>query len=332
MGHTKTSERKKDHIELAFNSVELNKDDRFYYEPVFTPHPDASLEPQSFLSKQLHAPIWISSMTGGTKEAGVINRNLAKAVGEYKLGMGLGSCRIILEDDTYLEDFQLRKLVGDQPLYANLGVAQLEELFAADRAALVSELIKKTETDGLIIHVNPLQEWLQPEGDRFKEAPLDTIKRTLDLDLKVIVKEVGQGFGPHSLNQLMQLPLAALDFGAHGGTNFSKLELHRANPIQQEIFAEISQWGHTAEEMMHFYNALNDEIGELNQRSDVIISGGVRSFVDGFYLTEKINANAIYGQASAFLRHSRGDYEELSEYVSLQIEGLKLAKNYLKVK
>ena len=84
-----------------------------------------------------------------------------------------------------MPDFQLRKEMGDYPLYANLGVAQLEELFDAGEEKLVAELIKRTETDGLIIHVNPLQEWLQPEGDVFKASPLEIIKRTLDLDVKV---------------------------------------------------------------------------------------------------------------------------------------------------
>ncbi len=332
MGHTKTSERKKDHIELALSSVVSARDSRFSYEPIFNAHPEKDLSPMSFLSKTLNAPIWVSSMTGGTKEASVINKNLAKAIGEFKLGMGLGSCRIILEDDTYLSDFQLRKYAQDQPLYANLGIAQLEELFDAGKQRLIHELISKTETDGLIIHINPLQEWLQPEGDKFKYPPLDTIKKCLDLGINIIVKEVGQGFGRESLKALMSLPLAAIDFGAHGGTNFSKLELHRAKPIQQELFATVASWGHTADEMTDDYNSLNEELGSLNCKSDVIVSGGVRNFVDGYYLTEKINANAVYGQASAFLKHARTSYEELQEYTSLQIEGLKLAKQYLKLK
>lgn len=332
MGHTNTSERKKDHIELAFNSIEKFHDQRFYYEPLFQAHPNAEIKEHQFLGKSLHAPLWVSSMTGGTKEAGNINRNLAKAVGEFKLGMGLGSCRIILEDDTYLADFQLRKYAGNQPLYANLGIAQLEELIDLNKLKLVNELIKRTETDGLIIHVNPLQEWLQPEGDRYQRAPLETIKRVLDLDLSVVVKEVGQGFGPQSLKELMLLPLSGIDFGAHGGTNFSKLELLRAGNLEQEQFANISSWGHTAEEMVGYYNTLNEELSSLNRNADLIISGGVKNFVDGYYLTEKVNANAVYGQASAFLKHARGSYDELHEYVKLQSEGLKLAAQYLKLK
>ncbi|MBT8327153.1 MAG: isopentenyl-diphosphate delta-isomerase [Bacteroidia bacterium] len=332
MGHTQTSERKKDHIDLAFKSVVNQQDSRFFYEPLFSGHPKHKLEPIKFAGKEMLVPIWVSSMTGGTKEAGTINRNLAKACGEFGMGMGLGSCRIILEDDTYLKDFQLRKLIGDYPLFANLGVAQLEELFKNNRKHLVSELVKKTETDGLIIHINPLQEWLQPEGDVFHAPPLETIQRSLELDIPIIVKEVGQGFGPESLKQLMMLHLAAIDFGAHGGTNFSKLEMHRSSEMRHEAYDKVAAWGHSAEEMVGFYNQLEDELSGLNRKTDIIISGGVKDFMDGYYHTERINANAIYGQASAFLKHARGSYEELAEYVSLQIEGLKLAKTYLRLR
>lgn len=304
MGHTQTSDRKKDHIELAFESVVANQDQRFYYEPLFSGHPKGDLEPVTFAGKEMKAPLWVSSMTGGTKEAGTINRNLAKACGQFGLGMGLGSCRIILKDDEYLPDFQLRKEMGDFPLYANLGVAQLEELFDEGKENLVAELIKRTETNGLIIHVNPLQEWLQPEGDVFNASPLDIIKRTLDLDVNVIVKEVGQGFGPESLKSLMQLPLTAIDFGAHGGTNFSKLEMHRSDTMRHEAYDKVAAWGHSAEEMVGFYNKLTTEMNETNYGADIIISGGVRDFMDGYYHTQRINANAIYGQASAFLKQS----------------------------
>lgn len=332
MGHTNTSERKKDHIELAFDSVVKGTDPRFYYEPLFTGHPandDLSVE---FSGKKLSAPIWVSSMTGGTKEAGHINKNLAKVCGEYGLGMGLGSCRIILEDDTYLKDFQLRSLMPNQSLFANLGIAQIEELQDQGKLNLVKELINKTETDGLIVHVNPLQEWLQPEGDRFQRAPLQAIEAMLELGVNVIVKEVGQGFGPESLKALMKLPLTAIDFGAHGGTNFSKLEMFRRSNIEHEAFDGVSHWGHTAEEMVGFYNCLAEELGDRNTNADIIISGGVKGFIDGYYLTEKIVANAIYGQASGFLKHARGEYEELRQYVHNQIEGLKLANKFLKVR
>ncbi|MCH1472318.1 MAG: isopentenyl-diphosphate delta-isomerase [Bacteroidia bacterium] len=332
MGHQETSDRKKDHIELAFKSALTNQDSRFYYEPLFDGHPAGDLPEISFVGKKMLAPIWISSMTGGTKEASIINKNLARACGQFGLGMGLGSCRIILEDDEYLPDFQLRKYANDAPLYANLGIAQLEELFDANKSHLIKDLITKTETDGLIIHVNPLQEWLQPEGDTFKRSPLSTINQAIDLGIKIIVKEVGQGFGPESLKALMKLPISAIDFGAHGGTNFSMLEMHRAQEIRQEAFSKVAHWGHSAEEMVGFHNCLLEELEEQHNGADIIISGGVRDFMEGYYLTEKSHANSIYGQASAFLKYARGGYETLEEYAHLQIEGLKLAKTYLRLK
>lgn len=329
MENKQTSERKKDHIELAFQSVLTESDARFYYEPLFSGHPDNEVETIQFLGKTVSYPIWISSMTGGTKEANTINQNLAKACGQYSLGMGLGSCRIILQDNTYLKDFQMRPLLGDAPFYANLGIAQLEELFADNKAYLIQELIKKTETDGLIIHVNPLQEWMQPEGDFIKHPPIDTIKRCLDLDLKIIVKEVGQGFGPKSLDALLQLPLQAIDFGAFGGTNFSLLEILRDAPIRQENLSPVANLGHNAIEMLQFLT-LSKFLLEF--KGNIIISGGIKTFLDGYYAINKCPIPAVYGQASSFLKHARGSYEDLQEFVEIQISGLALAKKYLTIK
>ena len=102
-----------------------------------------------------------------------------------------------MDDNTYLPDFQLRKYIGDDhPFYANLGIAQLEELIETGNLSSVLELINKTETDGLIIHVNPFQEWLQPEGDRFKVSPLETIQRVSEtLDISIIVKKLVRALG-----------------------------------------------------------------------------------------------------------------------------------------
>ena len=328
-----TSSRKADHIDLAFLSQVSETDKRFYYEPVLQAHPNDTITPINFLDKELGAPIWVSSMTGGTTHAKTINQNLAKACGKYKMGMGLGSCRIILDDDTFLEDFKVRKFIGDTlPLYANLGIAQVEELLSAGKSDKIKELIDKTETDGLIVHINPLQEWLQPEGDRINQAPLVTIKELLNkADLKIIVKEVGQGMGPASLKSLMELPLAAIDFGAHGGTNFAQLEMLRGNEIRKEVYEPVANIGHTTVEMVEFVNGILNHSEDFACK-DFIISGGVKNFLDGYYLTEKLNANAIYGQASALLKHAKENYELLCEYLELQIKGFAMAKTFLKVR
>lgn len=332
------SSRKHDHIQLAFDSQVANTeiDNRFYYEPINAAHPSAaSTTSFSFLGKTLRAPLWVSSMTGGTAYAHTINHNLAKVAAAFGFGMGLGSCRGLLTSDEYLADFDVRHLIGDDlPLYANLGIAQLEQLLDENQAHLIANLVAKLKADGLIIHVNPLQEWLQPEGDQFKYPPIDTIKRVIDHfpDMKLIVKEVGQGMGPQSLKALFELPLMAIDFAANGGTNFAKLELLRSDAQKQAIYAKLANVGHSAAEMVTLTNNILAELGERCLCKEVIISGGIKDFLDGYFLINKVSLPAIYGQASAFLKHARGDYDTLHAYVETQIEGLKLAANYLKVK
>ena len=333
-------ERKSDHIELALQSqiAAPTLDSRFYYEPLLAAHPSAaggdSIAPIPFLGKTLRVPMWVSSMTGGTQKARIINQNLARACAEFGMGMGLGSCRSLLYSDEYLPDFDVRELMGDQmPLFANLGVAQLEELIEKDELSLISDMVKKLRADGLIIHVNPMQEWLQPEGDRFKKAPIETIKTVLEhVAYPIIVKEVGQGMGKASLRALLQLPLAAIDFAANGGTNFAKLELLRSDEQKQLIFNELAHIGHTAYEMTDLTNELLLELGERVQCRQIIVSGGIKTFLDGFYCIQKLKTPAIYGQASGFLQHAQGDYPTLRRYISAQVQGLELAYNYLTVK
>ncbi len=330
--------RKRDHIEMAFRSqVQHGEvDGRFFYEPLLSAHPQpGNLPPFSFLGKTLRTPLWVSSMTGGTDWAHTINHNLARACAEFGMGMGLGSCRSLLFSDDTLEDFAVRHLIGDDlPLYANLGIAQLEQLIDNQEPWRVTALLDKLQADGLIIHVNPLQEWLQPEGDRFKRAPLDTISTILEQmpELKIIVKEVGQGMGIESLRALFQLPLQAVDFAASGGTNFAKLELLRSDKNNQEIYQQLAQVGHTAAEMVDFTNQIKEELGDKMRCQQVIISGGVTSFLDGYYLTNKLHLPSVYGQASSFLKHARGEYDELRDYVAAQVRGLEVANSFLRVR
>jgi len=328
--------RKRDHIELAFQSqIESQSlDSRFYYEPLLSAHPSDSESTKFFLGKKLTNPIWVSSMTGGTELAQTINHNLARACKDFGLGMGLGSCRGLLNSDEFLKDFDIRSIMGENlPLFVNLGVAQVEQLLLNKEVDKIFRMMDKLRADGLIIHVNPLQEWLQPEGDRFTQAPLKTIEEYLNVtDQPVIVKEVGQGMGYASLKALFQLPLAAVDFAASGGTNFAMLELLRSNLEKQTIYESLARVGHGAEEMVKIVNNLKVELGEKMVCKEVIISGGVKNFLDGYYLINKLNLSCVYGQASGFLKYARGDYQDLYNYVKSQVDGLALAKAFLKVK
>lgn len=273
-------------------------------------------------------------MTGGTELAKVINTNLSKACEEFGMGMGLGSCRSLLESDDRLGDFAMRKNMPNQPLYANLGVAQIEELIRSNKVHLITEVVRKLDADGLIIHVNPMQEWLQPEGDIYHMSPLEMIKRIIDKlpELKLIIKEVGQGMGPKSLEALYSLPIQAIDFAAAGGTNFAQLEIFRSNESQANHHEGLAKVGHSALEMVMLANQVINELGSKCLCQETIISGGISNYLDGYYLMEKLNSRAIYGQASTFLKKSMGEYEELQSHIIAQIKGLKMANAFLTVK
>ena len=326
--------RKKDHIELAFKSQTLRAelDNRFHYEPMLSAHPSGGLKPFTILGREHRVPLWVSSMTGGTKLAGQINRNLAMACNEFGMGMGLGSCRVILDDDTYLDDFNMRGLIGEHlPLWANLGIAQIEELVERKQENKASELVDKLSADGLIVHVNPMQEWFQPEGDILSYAPLETIKRFLDrFPYPVIVKEVGQGMGPDSLRELFQLPLQAIEFAAFGGTNFARVELQRDEASERALFEPLSTIGEVAGDMLGYVNRIVESQSTVCK--EVIISGGIRSFLDGYYLIRKSKLPALYGMASSFLKHAMEEYEPLRTFVQAQIKGLEMAYAYLTIR
>ncbi len=334
MNNSHLSDRKKDHIDLALNSQTLAADERFYYEPILNFHNENSIPKTNFCGKILEIPFWVSSMTGGTEKAHLINHQLAKACHQFGMGMGLGSCRIILENNSYFQDFDVRNIIGEKmPLFANLGIAQLEEIFEKNEENKVIELVQKLNADGLIIHVNPLQELLQPEGDRFKKTPLETIEKCLSVfNFNIIVKEVGQGMGKKSLETLLQFPLEAIEFGAFGGTNFSSIELNRQNKSYQEQMKPLSLVGHQAFEMLEIINTYYDHNFDKIKCKNIIISGGINNVLDAFYLLKKSKMNTIIAQASGFLKHISEDYKTIEEYCNYLKTSLNTCYNFLTLK
>lgn len=332
---TTIDKRKTDHILLTEKAQFQHalQDERFFYEPLMGSHALGAPTVQNFLGKNISNPLWISSMTGGTGAASHINRNLAKAAHEFGLGMGLGSCRALLENDEHFEDFNLRPILGDDlPFYANMGIAQIDELLKNSNLQKLTDMLERLRVDGLIIHLNPMQELFQPEGDFLSRSSFEVIEEFLSVyNGKVIVKEVGQGMGPESLKKLMKLPLSAIEFGALGGTNFSKLEMLRDYKNVKTHFAPLSNIGHTANEMVQFVNEILEKEKDIKCR-EFIVSGGVKDFLDGFYLLNKLNANAVYGQARSFLTYANEDYDSLKYYCKQQIEGFKMASQFLRVR
>jgi isopentenyl-diphosphate delta-isomerase len=330
------TERKTDHINMAGKSAPASvlADQRFNYEPLLAAHPveGSSME---FLGKKVNHSLWVSSMTGGALGAGMINHLLAEASAEFGVGMGLGSCRSLLKSDEFLDDFNLRPILGpDLPFYANIGIAQLEELVLKGEEERIHVMVShQLRADGLIIHVNPVQEWLQPEGDLLTISPLETISRFIDSvnqHYRVIVKEVGQGMGPESLKKLLELNIDALEFGAFGGTNFANIEIARNQQNHIPFMSPLGTVGHSPLEML---DTLNDIVFDHKVHcQNVIVSGGVKNFLDGYYYTQKSMLPAVYGMAYTLLKHALVSKEELFNFIKAEVEGYKFAKSFLQIR
>ncbi|HET8574159.1 MAG TPA: hypothetical protein VFL76_09830 [Edaphocola sp.] len=329
-----TESRKDSHVALALDARNEAIDGRFYYEPMMAAHPEREEKwPVNIGTKKLNYPLWISSMTGGTAKTNEINKRLARAAGKFGLGMGVGSARIALEAPEKVKDFDLRPLLGpDCPYFLNFGIAQIEKMVKSKSLSGIKDLAGRLEADGVIIHVNPLQEWMQPEGDRIEQPPVNTIKYFLEeLGLPLIVKEVGQGFGYESMKALLQLPLTAVEFAANGGTNFSKLELLR-NQAKSKYLMPFVQVGHSAGEMVDLSNQIMTELGNKIKCRTFIVSGGIQNFLDGYYYIQRSKGNAVYGQASEMLKRAQMSQADLEDFIQNQVEGLILAKTFLTVK
>lgn len=335
------SDRKEDHLNLTDRSQLSAKliNQYFDYEPLLTgfPEEDRELSSVTIAGKKMKAPIWISSMTGGTGKARHVNQNLAKVCREFGLGMGLGSCRPLLDSDEYFNDFALRSVLGDDcPFFANIGIAQVDQLLSSNKFSKFINCCQRLEVDGFFIHLNPLQEWHQAEGDRWYRSPIEMINEVMEqissTGLKLGVKEVGQGMGPRSLEVLLKLPLACLEFAAFGGTNFSYLEQLRGDSERCENDDQLCFVGHNIHEMLACTNRLMSSKPSEVRLETLIISGGVRSYLEGHYFTELSNIPAVYGMASPFLTMARLGEEQTRNFVREQIEGLKMAKQFLHIK
>ena len=329
------NQRKTDHIKMAALSIPASADgdSRFNYEPLLKAHP-VDLPPINFLGKKMNHPLWISSMTGGSEEAKQINHLLAEACSEFGLGMGLGSCRTLLKSDEFFDDFNLRPIIGNElPFYANLGIAQIENILVDRKDDEIHRLVYKLKADGLFVHVNPTQEWLQPEGDRYKRPAFETIEELIGLvngQYKLIVKEVGQGMGPKSLEQILKLKIDGLEFAAFGGTNFANIEIMRNKGGIADFMYPLSTIGHNAGEMLEIINeiVMNHQVN----CKQLIVSGGIKNFLDGYYFTNKSALPALYGMAGVVLQHAISSKRDLFDFLKAEIEGYKYASSFLSIR
>src|SRR4051812_2046544 len=172
--------------------------------------------------RRLKVPLLISSMTGGTPRAEEINRNLATAAQELGLAMGVGSQRAALERPELAPTYQVRKYAPDIPLFANIGAVQLNYSYGLDECRRAVDMIG---ADALILHLNALQEAVQPEGDTdFGGLALKIEQVCRALDVPVIAKEVGWGISGSTARLLWNAGVAAIDVAGAGGTSWSQVE------------------------------------------------------------------------------------------------------------
>jgi isopentenyl-diphosphate delta-isomerase len=192
--------------------------------------------------KKLNAPILISSMTGGTSRAGEINRTLAEAAQDAHIALGVGSQRAALERPEQQISFQVRKYAPDALVFANLGAVQLNYGYTAEQCKQAVDLI---EADALYLHLNSIQEAVQPEGDtRFAQLAKKIAAVSRALSVPVVVKEVGWGISERTARLLGEAGVAAIDVAGAGGTSWSQVEMHRiADEKRRRIAKAFRDWG-----------------------------------------------------------------------------------------
>lgn len=306
-----TSQRKTDHIR-----INLEEDvasglttglERFSF--IHEALPDLNLSEvelnTSFLGKPLKAPILISSMTGGTQDARRINRNLAEAAQAAGIAMGVGSQRAALEDPSLAETFQVRDLAPDVLLFSNLGAIQLNHGLKVEDCLRAIEMIA---ADALVLHLNPLQEAVQAEGDTQFAGLLGKIEQVCKASpVPVIAKEVGWGLSGETAARLVSAGVAAVDVAGAGGTSWSQVEMHRAQSASQaQVAASFIDWGiPTAESIQMVKQALPD--------IPIIASGGLRTGVD---IAKTIALGAsLGGLAGPFIKAANISAEAVSEVI-----------------
>jgi isopentenyl-diphosphate delta-isomerase len=275
---------------------------------------DVDLSTEIF-GRRLAAPLLVSCMTGGTPEARRINRRLARVAQEHGLAMGLGSGRALVESPDAIATFDVRPLAPDVALLANLGAVQLNKGYGAQECRRLVELLR---ADALVLHLNPLQEALQPEGDTCFGG---LIERIADLcahvKFPIVVKEVGWGIGAADVRALVDAGVAAVDVAGAGGTSWSEVERYRiAAPWRARVAAAFAGWGIPTSQCLV-------EARAVAPTATLIASGGVR---DGLDVAKALALGAdLIGIAGPFLRAANESRKAADSLARELIETLRIA-------
>ncbi len=267
----------------------------------------------SFLGKQLLAPLLISSMTGGTPQAGMINHRLARVAQHYKLAMGVGSQRIVVEKPEVADTFAVRKYAPDVLLFANLGAVQLNYDYGVDQCLRAIDILA---ADALILHLNPLQECIQPRGDKNFKGLLDKIAKLCSkIPVPVVAKEVGNGISAAMAEKLIAAGVQAIDVAGAGGTSWAKVESERAeNSLQRRLGRTFADWGLPTADCI-------TNVRSVAPNVPLIASGGLRHGLD---VAKAIALGAdIGGLAMPFLKAAADSEAALFDLTEVLIAEIK---------
>lgn len=263
---------------------------------------DTSVE---LFGKRLKTPILISSMTGGTDIARQINRNLAEAAQKHGIAMGLGSQRAAIEHAELVDTYAVRDVAPDVLLFANVGVVQLNYGYGVEQMRRAVDMV---QADALILHFNPLQEAVQPEGDGNWKDLLPKIKVVCkQVGVPVIAKEVGWGFSERAARQLAEAGVSAIDVAGSGGTSWSEVEYHRApTAFHARVAACFADWGIPTADSIQY-------VRKAAPHLPIIASGGLR---DGIDIAKCIALGAsVGGLAGPMLKAAAQSSEAVSELI-----------------
>lgn len=260
----------------------------------------------SFLGRDLSMPLMISSMTGGDHPRLVqINENLAIAAQSCRVALAVGSQRIALEREQACQSFDLRRLAPDVPLLANLGAVQLNYGYGLQECLRCIDML---QADALILHLNPLQEAIQPEGNTRFEGLLKKIEALIrQLPVPLVVKEVGCGFSANDLYSLSQCGVQWVDVAGKGGTSWSRIEGQRGG---DSLGISFQDWGIATPDVLKL-------AARVAPGLKLIASGGMRNAQD--MAKAHVLGATLCGMAKPFLEPAMQD----SGSVVSMIESLK---------
>ena len=275
---SQTQKRKKEHLELCLDTESVSSASSTGLEAYRFIHnalPELDIDEidisTTFLGKRLNAPLLISSMTGGFDLARKVNRNLAASAQRLGLAMGVGSQRVAIEEPSAATSFQVRDIAPDILLLGNLGAVQLNYGYGIEQCRRAVAMIG---ADGLIFHLNVLQEAVQPEGNRnFKGLTAKIAAVCSELPVPVVAKEIGNGISVDVAVRLQRAGVKAIDIAGKGGTSWSAVEAQRAAKMGQRADTAFADWGIPTEEaLISVRKALPD--------IQLVASGGIRSGLD----------------------------------------------------